>query len=65
MTSRILGTEFLPTWDRFSETESIAMLVMFLSRYKITVLKEDEFPGETREEEWDRVFEMLMGLTLT
>ena len=40
---------------RFFETESVAVLTMILSRYKVEVKEEPEFIGETFEQRYARV----------
>jgi len=48
---------------RFSETEGIAIMAMFVSRYKIEVKEEAEFAGETFEERYARVTAFDQGVT--
>ncbi|EAU86414.2 614/534 cytochrome P450 [Coprinopsis cinerea okayama7 len=50
---------------RFFEIEAIAVMVMLLSRYKITIKEEEEFRGETWEEKKARILACTMGGTLT
>ncbi|KLO08418.1 614/534 cytochrome P450 [Schizopora paradoxa] len=50
---------------RFSETESIAILAVILSRYRIEVKAEPQFASETFEERKARVLSSKQGLTLT
>ncbi|KLO13107.1 cytochrome P450 [Schizopora paradoxa] len=50
---------------RFSETESIAILAVILSRYKVEVKQEPQFAGETFEERKARLLSSKQGLTLT
>ncbi|KAG2009542.1 614/534 cytochrome P450 [Coprinopsis cinerea AmutBmut pab1-1] len=50
---------------RFFEIEAIAVMVMLLSRYKITIKEEEEFRGETWEEKKERILACTMGGTLT
>lgn len=40
---------------RFSETESVVVLTMILSRYKVEVKEEPEFISETFEQRYARV----------
>ncbi|PBK99829.1 cytochrome P450 [Armillaria gallica] len=47
---------------KFFETEGVAVLTMFISKYKITI---KENPGETFEERKDRILQTRAGLTLT
>lgn len=49
----------------FSETESIAILAVILSRYKVEVKLESQFASETFEERKARVLSSKQGLTLT
>lgn len=51
--------------DRFGETEGVAVLTMFVSRYKITVKEEPQFANETFQERKTRVLSAGPGLTLT
>lgn len=48
---------------RFFETESIAILTMILSRYKIELRNDPRFADETYEERWQRVLRVKDGLT--
>ena len=50
---------------RFAETESIAVLAMLVSQYKITIEEEPQFAGETFEERKSRILSVQHGLTLT
>ncbi|KIK59170.1 hypothetical protein GYMLUDRAFT_684483 [Collybiopsis luxurians FD-317 M1] len=50
---------------RFSETESIAVLTMFILRYKIEVKEEPQYARETFEERKARVLAWRPGLTMT
>ena len=50
---------------RFFETEGIAILTMFVAKYKITVKEEPHFAGETFEHRKARVLEAHAILTLT
>ncbi|KIK59171.1 hypothetical protein GYMLUDRAFT_245592 [Collybiopsis luxurians FD-317 M1] len=50
---------------KFSETESIAVLTMFISRYKIEVKEEPQYARETFEERKARVLAWRPGLTMT
>jgi len=50
---------------RFFETEGIAIMTMLVSRYKIEVKEEPEFPGETFEERYARITAFSQGLTTT
>ena len=50
---------------RFAETESIAVLAMLVSQYKITIEEEPRFAGETFEERKSRILSAQHGLTLT
>ena len=49
--------------SRFAETEGIAIITMFVSRYKIEVKEEPEFVGETFEERYARVTAFRQSLT--
>jgi hypothetical protein len=48
---------------RFSETESIAVMIMMVSKYKIEIKEEPEFAGETFEERYARITAFYEGLT--
>ena len=48
---------------RFFETESIAILTMILSRYKIELKDDPRFANETYEQRWQRVLHVKDGLT--
>ncbi|KAI3614982.1 cytochrome p450 [Moniliophthora roreri] len=50
---------------KFSETESIAVLTILVSQYKIELKDEPEFAGETLEQKKERVFGGRAGITLT
>jgi len=50
---------------RFAELESIAVLTMFISRYKVEIKEEPQFSGESFEEKKERVFRATHILTLT
>ena len=50
---------------RFFETEAIATLTMIVSQYKITIMEEPQFSGETFEQRKTRVLKCWNGLTLT
>ena len=52
-------------FDRFFETEGIAILTVLVSQYKIAIKEEPEFAGETFEERKSRVLSVTAGLTLT
>ena len=54
---------FLP-FNRFFETEGIAVLAMLVSQYKITIQEEPQFAGETFEERKSRILSARQGLTL-
>ena len=56
---------FLLLKKRFSETEAIAALTMFVSRYKITIKEELQFAGETFEKRKTRVLKCWSMVTLT
>lgn len=49
--------------SRFFETEGIAIMTMFVSRYKIEIKEEPEFAGETFEERYARITAFDQGLT--
>ena len=51
--------------NRFFETEGIAILTMFISRYRITIKEEPQFVGETFEQRKTRVLKCTNVLTLT
>jgi len=53
------------TEDRFSETESVAVLVAILSRYQITVTEDEQFAEESMQERKERVLATASGITLT
>lgn len=50
---------------RFAEIESVAVLVLFVSRYTIHVKDDPRHAGETEEEKRARVLRSRPGLTLT
>jgi hypothetical protein len=50
---------------RFAETESTAVLTMFVSQFKITIKEEPQFAGETFEERKSRILSARQGLTLS
>ncbi|KLO08417.1 cytochrome P450 [Schizopora paradoxa] len=50
---------------RFAETEMVAMLTILILRYKVEILEEPEFAGETFEERKARVLATRFGLTLS
>lgn len=50
---------------RFFETSGTVILVMLLSRYKIDVIEEPKFAGESFEQKRDRVLTSTAGLTQT
>ena len=52
-------------FNRFAETEGIAVLAMLVSQYKITIKEEPKFASETFEERKSRVLSTRLGLTLT
>ena len=47
---------------RFTDTESIAVMTMLVSRYKIEVKEEPEFAGETLEERYARITAFGQGI---
>lgn len=49
---------------RFSETESTAILTILMQRYRVEVLEEPQFAGETYEQRRDRLFKVTAGITL-
>ena len=51
--------------SRFSEIESIAVITMLVSRYKIEIKEEPEFAGETFEERYARITAFKQALTST
>ncbi|KAF8622696.1 hypothetical protein AX15_006794 [Amanita polypyramis BW_CC] len=50
---------------RFTETESLAVLCMIISRYRIEIKDEAQFRGESFETKKERVLRAQPGLTLT
>jgi len=50
---------------RFFETEGIAILTMFVAKYKITVKEEPQFAGETFEQRKARILKLHVVITLT
>ena len=50
---------------RFGETEAIAVINMFVSRYRLEVKEEPEFAGETFEERYARITAFNEGITTT
>ena len=61
----ILLISFFLWFDRFAETEGVAVLTMLVSQYKITIKEEPQFAGETFDERKSRVLSARAGLTLT
>lgn len=51
--------------SRASETESIAVLTMLISKYKVEVKEEPQFVNETFEQKKARVLNCRAGLTVT
>jgi len=49
---------------RFFETESIAVIAMIASKYRIEVKEEPEFAGETFEARYARLTAVDKGLTI-
>jgi hypothetical protein len=60
-----LRAERLQTPFRFFETESVAMMTMLVSRYKIEVKEDPRFSSETFEERYARITAFEQGLTTT
>jgi hypothetical protein len=56
---------FFFSFHRFAETESIAVLAMLVSKYKITIKEELQFAGETFEERKARILSTRRVVTLT
>lgn len=50
---------------RFGETEGVALLTLFVSRYKITVKEEPQFAHETFKQRRDRILKSAQGITVT
>ena len=50
---------------RFSETESVAILTVLLSRYRVEIKEEPQFASETFEQRKERVFAANQHITLT
>jgi hypothetical protein len=50
--------------SRFSEIESIAVITMLVSRYKIEIKEEPEFARETFEECYARITTFKEALTM-
>ena len=50
---------------RFFETESVAVITMMISRYRVEVKEEPEFIGETFEERFARITAFESRLTTT
>ena len=61
----IIVFSFLPSCDRFAETEAVAALSILVSQYKITVKEEPQFEAETFEQRKTRVLAARVGLTTT
>jgi hypothetical protein len=55
----------LTIFIRFFETESIAVMTMLVSKYKIEVKEEPKFAGETFEERYARITAFDERLTMT
>lgn len=51
--------------SRFNETEIVAILAILIPRYKIEVMDEQEFSGETFDERKARIFKSKPGITQT
>ena len=49
---------------RFSETESIAVLTLVISRYRVEVKEEPQFAGETFEQRKARLLKSKLSVTL-
>jgi len=49
---------------KFAETESVAVLSMFISRYKVSVKEEPEFASETLEERRARLTKSTATITI-
>ena len=56
---------FIYCFNRFFETEGIAVLTILVSQYKIAIKEEPQFAGETFEERKSRILSVYPGLTLT
>ena len=50
---------------RFFETESIAVITMMISKYRVEIKEEPEFIGETFEERFARITDSKVFLTTT
>ncbi|TFK27616.1 cytochrome P450 [Coprinopsis marcescibilis] len=50
---------------RFFETEAVAVMAMFISKYKVSIKEEPQFSSETFEQRYERIFASKEVLTLT
>lgn len=51
--------------DRFSEVESVAILVMLIAQYKVEVKDEPQYANETFEQRKERILKSRPGVTMT
>jgi hypothetical protein len=52
-------------YDRFAETEAVAVLSLFVSQFKMTIKEEPQFAAETFEQRKTRILSARIGLTTT
>ena len=52
-------------FDRFAETEAIAVLSILVSQFKLTIKEEPQFAAETFEQRKTRILSTRLGLTTT
>lgn len=50
---------------RFTETESVAVLTMIVRNYRVGVLDEPQFAGESEEQRRERVLRSKSGVSST
>ena len=50
---------------KFAETEGVAMLSHLISKYKVEIMDEPQFMGESMAQRRERVLRTTGGLTLT
>ncbi|KAL1745781.1 cytochrome P450 [Schizophyllum fasciatum] len=50
---------------KFAETEGVAILSVLIAKYKVEVMEEAQFAGESHEQRHERVLRATGGLTLT
>lgn len=56
---------FFFAFDRFAETEAVAVLSILVSQFKITIKEELQFAAETFEQRKTRILSTRLGFTIT